>query len=220
MLLMNYLNNKVRTKISSHMDIHEHFLKNCVYLRVKEKPKYRVPGLQGAQIVKLFRIRTLCFQARWEKTFVRRSTTTFSESAPTPQKLNWRRPTENKHSSFIQTKTQRQETSSKTSHKLTRFCQVRRRLQQYLWTVFEMHTYAKLIKIQKNYLQKIHGLHELGSHMECNDTLRGFELGLHWGLGPKNSKLVPWEQKNLLNNFFTQRIWGTMWLFCGVLKPK
>ena len=29
------------------------------------------------------------------------------------------------------------------------------------------HTYAKLIEIQKTYHQKIHGLHELGSHMEC-----------------------------------------------------
>ena len=29
----------------------------------------------------------------------------------------------------------------------------------------DTHTYAKLIEIQKNYLQKIHGLHELGSQM-------------------------------------------------------
>ena len=53
------------------------------------------------------------------------------------------------------------------------------------------HTYAKLIEIQKKYLQKIHGLHELGSHMECKDTLRGPELGPHWVLGPKNSKFGP-----------------------------
>ena len=33
------------------------------------------------------------------------------------------------------------------------------------------HTYAKLIENQKNHLHKIHALHELGSHMECNDTL-------------------------------------------------
>ena len=66
------------------------------------------------------------------------------------------------------------------------------------------HTYAKLIKIQKIYLQKIHVLHELGSHMECNDTLHGSELGPLWVLGPKNTKLVPWDQINLLKNFFTQ----------------
>ena len=45
------------------------------------------------------------------------------------------------------------------------------------------HTYAKFIKIQKTFLQKIHGLHELGSHMECNNTLHGSELGPHWVVG-------------------------------------
>ena len=35
--------------------------------------------------------------------------------------------------------------------------------------IINHHTYAKLIEIQKIYLQKIHGLHELGGHMECND---------------------------------------------------
>ena len=35
-----------------------------------------------------------------------------------------------------------------------------------------LHTYAKLIEIQKNYLQKIHGLHELGSHI-------GSHIGSH-----------------------------------------
>ena len=50
------------------------------------------------------------------------------------------------------------------------------------------HTYAKLIEIQKKYLQKIHGLHELGSHMECKDTLRGSELGPHSKFGPMGPK--------------------------------
>ena len=50
-------------------------------------------------------------------------------------------------------------------------------------------TYAKLIEIQKIYLQKIHGLHELGSHIEYNDTLHGSELGSHWVLGPKKFKI-------------------------------
>ena len=39
------------------------------------------------------------------------------------------------------------------------------------YVILTSHTYAKLIEIQKIYLQKIHALHELGSHMECNDTL-------------------------------------------------
>ena len=82
------------------------------------------------------------------------------------------------------------------------------------------HTYAKLIEIQKNYLQKIHALHELGSHMECNDTLHGSELGPHWVLGPKIQNLVQRDKKILLENFFTQSQLGTMWLFCWVLKPK
>ena len=48
------------------------------------------------------------------------------------------------------------------------------------------HTSAKLIEIQQNCLSKIHILHDLGSHMESNDTLHGSELVPHWVLGPKN----------------------------------
>ena len=65
-------------------------------------------------------------------------------------------------------------------------------------------TCAKMIEIQKIYLQKIHGLHELGSHRDYNDTLRGSELGPHWVLGQKIQTLVPWDQKNWLKNVFTQ----------------
>ena len=43
--------------------------------------------------------------------------------------------------------------------------------------------------MQKIYLQKMHGLHEglheLGSRIECNDTLHGSELGPHWVLDQK-----------------------------------
>ena len=49
-----------------------------------------------------------------------------------------------------------------------------------------IHTSAKLIEIQQNCLSKIHILHDLGSHMESNDTLHGSELVPHWVLGPKN----------------------------------
>ena len=64
------------------------------------------------------------------------------------------------------------------------------------------HTYAKLIEIQKNYLQKIHALHELGSHMECNDTLHGSEFGPHFVLGPKkNGKFSPMGPKNFAQKF-------------------
>ena len=58
-----------------------------------------------------------------------------------------------------------------------------------------------MIEIQKIYLQKIHGLHELGSRMECNDTLHGSELGPHWVLGPKNSKFGPMGPKFLAQKF-------------------
>ena len=63
------------------------------------------------------------------------------------------------------------------------------------------HTCAKMIEIQKIYLQKIHGIHELGSRMECNDTLHGSELGPHWVLGPKNSKFGPMGPKFLAQKF-------------------
>ena len=68
------------------------------------------------------------------------------------------------------------------------------------------HTYAKLIEIQKIYLQKIHALHELGSHMECNDTLHGSELGPHWVLGPKNSKFGPMGPKNFAQKFLYTKL--------------
>ena len=51
------------------------------------------------------------------------------------------------------------------------------------------------------YLQKIHGPHELGSHMEWNDTLRGSELGPYWVLGPKNSKFGPMGPKKIAQKF-------------------
>ena len=60
------------------------------------------------------------------------------------------------------------------------------------------HTCAKVIEIQKMYLQKIH---ELGSRMECNDTLHGSELGPHWVLGPKNSKFGPMGPKKFAQKF-------------------
>ena len=64
-----------------------------------------------------------------------------------------------------------------------------------------VHTCAKLIEIQKNYLQKIHGLHELGSRMECKDTLHGSGLGPHWVLGPNYSKFGPMGPKNFAQKF-------------------
>ena len=59
-----------------------------------------------------------------------------------------------------------------------------------------------MIEIQKIYLQKIHGLHELGKRMECNDTLHGSELGPHWVLGPKNSKFGPMGPKKKIAQKF------------------
>ena len=54
-------------------------------------------------------------------------------------------------------------------------------------TIFAgIHTSAKLIEIQQKCLSKIHGLCDLGSHMESNDTLHGSELVPHSVLGPKN----------------------------------
>ena len=69
-----------------------------------------------------------------------------------------------------------------------------------------VHTYAKLIEIQKTYLQKIHGLHELGSRMECNDTLHGSELGPHWVLGPNYSKFGPMGPKFLAQKFLYTKL--------------
>ena len=63
-----------------------------------------------------------------------------------------------------------------------------------------------MIEIQKIYLQKIHGLHELGSRMECNDTLHGSELGPHWVLGPKNSKFGPMGPKKFAQKFLYKKL--------------
>ena len=63
------------------------------------------------------------------------------------------------------------------------------------------HTSAKLIEIQLKCLSKIHGLHELGSCMECNDNLHGSELGPHWVLGPKYSKFGPMGPKIFAQKF-------------------
>ena len=59
-------------------------------------------------------------------------------------------------------------------------------------------TSAKIIEIQKIYLQKMRGLHELGSRMECNDTLHGSELGPQ---GPKYSKFGPMGPKIFAQKF-------------------
>ena len=56
------------------------------------------------------------------------------------------------------------------------------------------------------YLPKIHGLHELGSHMEYNDTLHGSELGSHWVLGPKNSKFGPMGPKKFAQKFLYAKL--------------
>ena len=72
--------------------------------------------------------------------------------------------------------------------------------------LLDIHTSAKLIEIQKTYHQKIHGLHELGSRMECNDTLHGSELGPHWVLGPKNSKFGPMGPKKFAQKFLYTKL--------------
>ena len=48
--------------------------------------------------------------------------------------------------------------------------------------------------------------HELGSHRECYDTLHGSELGPHWVLGPKNSKLGPMGPKKLAQKFLSTKL--------------
>ena len=73
-------------------------------------------------------------------------------------------------------------------------------------SIWKKHTCAKMIEKQKIYLQKIHGRHELGSCMECNDTLHGSELGPHWVLGPKNSKFGPMGQKFLAQKFLYTKL--------------
>ena len=81
----------------------------------------------------------------------------------------------------------------------------------------ESHTCAKMIEIQKIYLQKIHGLHELGSCMECNGTLHGSEFGPHWVLGPKNLKFGPMGPKKFAQKFlYAKLIWydeAILWSF-------
>ena len=68
------------------------------------------------------------------------------------------------------------------------------------------HTSAKLIEIQQNCLSKIHILHDLGSHMESNDTLHGSELVPHWVLGPKNSKFGPMGPKKIAQKFLYTKL--------------
>ena len=80
-----------------------------------------------------------------------------------------------------------------------------------------------MIEIQKNYLQKIHGLHELGSRMECNDTLHGSELGPQ---GPKYSKFGPMGPKIFAQKFLYTKLVryhdATLWGFEAkiVFQPK
>ena len=42
--------------------------------------------------------------------------------------------------------------------------------------------------------------------MECNDTLRGSELGPHWVLGPKNSKFGPMGPKKIAQKFLYTKL--------------
>ena len=44
--------------------------------------------------------------------------------------------------------------------------------------------------------------------MECNDTLRGSELGLHLVLGPNNQNLVPWDQKKFAQKILYTKLVG------------
>ena len=64
----------------------------------------------------------------------------------------------------------------------------------------------KIDRNKKTYLQKIHGLHELGSCMECNDTLHGSGLGPHWVLGPNYSKFGPMGPKNFAQKFLYTKL--------------
>ena len=68
------------------------------------------------------------------------------------------------------------------------------------------HTSAKLIEIQQNCLSKIHILHDLGSHMESNDTLHGSELVPHSVLGPKSWKFGPMAPKIFAQFFYTKLV--------------
>ena len=70
------------------------------------------------------------------------------------------------------------------------------------------HTSAKLVEIQHKSLQRRHGLHELGSHMESNDTLHGSKLVPHWVLGPKNSKFGPMGPKKFAQKILYTKLVG------------
>ena len=69
-------------------------------------------------------------------------------------------------------------------------------------------------------------VHELGSHMECNDTLHGSELGLHWVLGPKYSKFGPMGPTIFAQKFLYTKLVryhdATLWGFEAkiVFQPK
>ena len=68
---------------------------------------------------------------------------------------------------------------------------------------------SHLCKIDRNpkiYLQKILALHELGSHMECNNTLHGSEWCPHWVLGPKKSKFGPMGPKKIAEKFLNAKL--------------
>ena len=62
--------------------------------------------------------------------------------------------------------------------------------------------------------------------MECNDTLNGSELGLHWVLGPKYSKFGPMGPKNFAKKFLYTKLVryhdATLWGFEAkiVFQPK
>ena len=87
------------------------------------------------------------------------------------------------------------------------FSQCSRKKQAYFVAfVICKHTSAKLIEIQQNCLSKIHILHDLGRHMESNDTLHGSELVPHWVLGPKNWKFGPMGPKIFAQKFLYTKL--------------
>ena len=69
-----------------------------------------------------------------------------------------------------------------------------------------IHISANLIEIQQKFLQWRHGLHELRSQMESNDTLYGSELVPHWALGPKKSKFGPMGPKFFAQQFIYTKL--------------
>ena len=66
------------------------------------------------------------------------------------------------------------------------------------------HTSAKLIEVQQKCLS--HGLHDLGSQMESNDTLHGSELVQHWVLVPKSWKFGPVGPKIFAQKFLYTKL--------------